>query len=179
MITKENAGNYENQLVFRNMQHEQLTFPEVFARILRFIQADPKASYRIAIGTDSHVKHRSHFVSGILLHRVGKGAVGFIREVIIPRKIKSLREKISLETAYTLEIAYMFTPAYLNAIYDAILLDGYNQNLDLEIHLDIGYKGPTRDLIKEMVNRVSGLGFDVKIKPFATAASNLADRYTK
>lgn len=149
------------------------------SRILKFIQDDPLASYRIAIGTDSQVRSRSHFVTGILVHRVGKGAVGFIRETVISRNIKSLREKISLETAFTQEVAYMFTPEYLDKIYDVVLSHDYNQHLDLEIHLDIGLKGSTKELIKEMVSRVSGLGFDVKIKPFATAASSLANRYTK
>jgi predicted RNase H-related nuclease YkuK (DUF458 family) len=164
---------------FRNTRQENLSFQEMFDRILNFIKDDPTASYRIAIGTDSQVRTRSHFVTGILVHRVGKGAVGFIREVVIPRNIKSLREKISLETAFTLEVAYMFTPDHLNVIFDTILSHGLKHHLDLEIHLDIGQSGPTKELIKEMVNRVSGLGFDVKIKPFATAASSLANRYTK
>lgn len=151
----------------------------MFARILAFIHDDPKASYRIAIGTDSQVKGKSFFVTGILVHRLGKGAIGFLREIVIPRNIKSLREKISLEIVFTQEVAYMFTPEHLEKIYETVISQGVNNCLDLEIHLDIGGKGPTRELIKEMVTRVSGLGFNVKIKPFATAASSLANRYTK
>jgi predicted RNase H-related nuclease YkuK (DUF458 family) len=166
--------------VFQNMNQETLTFSQMFARIIKFIQDDPRASYRIAIGTDSQVKNKSYFVTAVLLHRVGKGAVGFLREVVIPRNINSLREKISLEISFTQEIAYMFTPAHIDLIYDTILSQGFDNNhLDLEIHLDIGTNGPTKELIKEMVNRVSGLGFSVKIKPYATAASSLANRYTK
>jgi len=169
----------DSPYTFRNTWQENLTFQEMFLRILQFIQDDPGASYRIAIGTDSQVRTKSHFVTGILVHRVGKGAVGFVREVVIPRNIKSLREKISLETAFTQEIAYMFTPDCIDMIYDALISHGYSHHLDLEIHLDIGTAGPTKELIKEMVTRVSGLGFDVKIKPFATAASSFANRYTK
>lgn len=166
-------------MLFRNTQQEILTFPAMFARILHFIQDDPLTPYRIAIGTDSQARSKTYFVTGVLVHRVGKGAVGFIREIIIPRNIKSLREKISLEITYTQEIAYMFTPEHIEMIYEAVLAKSAKNHLDLEIHLDIGGKGPTRELIKEMVTRVSGLGFDVKIKPYATAATTLANRYTK
>lgn len=169
----------DNHVTFHSTKHEFLSFNQLLNRILDFIKVDPKASYRIAIGTDSQFKSKTYFVTGILVHRVGKGAIGFLREIVIPRNIKSLREKISLETAYTLEVAYMFTPQHLDLIYNAVLVDEDHNHLDLELHLDIGPNGPTKDLIKEMVNRVSGLGFDVKIKPYATAASSLANRYTK
>lgn len=174
------AANISPQPVFHNTRQEVLTFPEVFHRILNFIKDDPRSSYRIAIGTDSQVRNRTSFVTGILVHRVGKGALGFLREVSFPRHIKSLREKISLETALTQEIAYMFTPRHIDMILDVITANGYQDiHLDLEIHLDIGPNGPTKELIKEMVSRVTGLGFDVKIKPYATAATSLANRYTK
>lgn len=156
-----------------------MSFEDVFLRIINFIKDDPSASYRIAIGTDSQIRNKSYFVTAILVHRVGKGAVGFIKEVVISRTIKSLREKISLETALTQEIAYMFTPHHIEQIYEAILSQGNHTHLDLEIHLDIGSNGLTKSLIKEMVTRVSGLGFDVKIKPYAPAASSLANKYTK
>lgn len=170
---------WNSSQVFRNTQQEVLTFPEVFCRIIKFIQADPNSSYRIAIGTDSQVRTKSYFVTAILIHRIGKGAVGFLKEVVIPRNIKSLREKISIEIALTQEVAYLFSPEIIEQIYETILTNDYHNQLGLEIHLDIGPNGPTKELIKEMVQRVSGLGFDVKIKPFATAASSLANRYTK
>ena len=171
---------YNSEPLFRNTKQETLTFSEMFSRILRFIKEDPKSSYRIAIGTDSMVKTSSCFITAVLVHRVGKGAIGFLKKVIIPRQIHSLREKISTEITFTQEIAYMFTPERIDQIYEAVFTDDDDKNhLNLEIHLDIGPQGPTKELIKEMVNRVSGMGFDIKIKPFATAASSLADRYTK
>lgn len=171
---------YNSEPLFRNTKQETLTFSEMFSRILSFIKEDPKSSYRIAIGTDSMVKTSSCFITAVLVHRVGKGAIGFLKKVIIPRPIRSLREKISTEITFTQEIAYMFTSERIDQIYEVVLSDDDTSNhLDLEIHLDIGPKGPTKELIKEMVNRVSGMGFDIKIKPFATAASSLADRFTK
>jgi predicted RNase H-related nuclease YkuK (DUF458 family) len=52
-------------------------------------------------------------------------------------------------------------------------------DVELEIHLDIGPDGETRDLIREIVGMVMGSGFNAKIKPDAYAASSVADRYTK
>jgi predicted RNase H-related nuclease YkuK (DUF458 family) len=170
---------YDSEPLFRNTQQEIFTFTEMFTRILSFIREDSKTSYRIAIGTDSMVKTTTCFITAVLVHRVGKGAIGFLKKVIIPRPIHSLREKISTEITFTQEIAYMFTPERIDKIYEAVLSDDEANHLDLEIHIDIGSQGPTKELIKEMVGRVSGMGFDVKIKPYATAASALANRYTK
>ncbi|MDD5567564.1 MAG: ribonuclease H-like YkuK family protein, partial [Patescibacteria group bacterium] len=47
----------------------------------------------------------------------------------------------------------------------------------IEIHVDIGNNGPTRELIKEIVGMVVGNGFEVKTKPEAFAASKVADRH--
>jgi len=46
------------------------------------------------------------------------------------------------------------------------------------IHADIGEKGATQDMIKEIVGLIRGNGFEPKIKPEAFAASIIADRYS-
>ena len=52
-------------------------------------------------------------------------------------------------------------------------------NLQVEIHIDIGAQGETRDLIREVVGMVVGSGFAAKIKPEAFGASSVADKHTK
>jgi predicted RNase H-related nuclease YkuK (DUF458 family) len=49
---------------------------------------------------------------------------------------------------------------------------------DIEIHVDIGRVGETREMINEIVGMVRGNGYDVKIKPDAFGASKVADRHT-
>jgi predicted RNase H-related nuclease YkuK (DUF458 family) len=49
---------------------------------------------------------------------------------------------------------------------------------DIEIHVDIGRSGETRDMINEIVGMVRGNGYAVKIKPEAFGASKVADRHT-
>ena len=48
---------------------------------------------------------------------------------------------------------------------------------DLEIHIDVGALGPTRDMIKEVVGMVSGNGFTAKTKPDSWGASSVADKH--
>jgi len=49
----------------------------------------------------------------------------------------------------------------------------------VEIHLDVGRSGETRELIREVVGMVAGSGFDAKIKPESYGASSVADKHTK
>ena len=46
------------------------------------------------------------------------------------------------------------------------------------IHADIGEKGPTKDMIKEVTGLIRGNGFEPRIKPYSFAASTVADRYS-
>ncbi|MCY9401673.1 ribonuclease H-like YkuK family protein, partial [Bacillus haynesii] len=52
-------------------------------------------------------------------------------------------------------------------------------DLTLEVHLDIGKKGMTKDLIQEMTGRITSMGICAKIKPDSYTASSYANRYTK
>ena len=57
-------------------------------------------------------------------------------------------------------------------------LNGKVLKYNLEIHVDIGEHGDTRDMIKEVVGMVTGNGFVAKTKPQAYAASYVADKHT-
>ena len=49
---------------------------------------------------------------------------------------------------------------------------------DLEIHIDVGEAGPTREMIKEVVGLVTGNGFTAKTKPEGYGAFVVADKHT-
>jgi uncharacterized protein len=49
---------------------------------------------------------------------------------------------------------------------------------DLEIHIDVGPLGPTRDMIREVVGMVNGNGYVAKTKPDSWGASSVADKHT-
>lgn len=168
----------EERFKFRSSTETDLTFDDVFYRIVKFIKDDPNSLYRISIGSDSQVKKGTTFITVIHIHRVGKGAIGFLWKEEIARPIKSLREKIFLETSRTLELAYMFTPEKINKIYSAAS-SKRRKCIELEFHIDIGTNGATKTLINEMVGIAKATIFVPKIKPDSYAASSYANKYTK
>jgi len=167
-------------LLFSNSKYRRMTFEQVYEIILDFIGQSPYSEYRLSIGTDSQVTKHTLFVTAIHLHRIGKGAIGFITRHVIGRPIYSLREKIYYETSKTMEVAALFDPDVLDGMLD-ILINPSSSYGDIffEFHLDIGTKGATRDLINEMVAMASATPFEPKIKPDSYAASSYANRYTK
>ncbi|WP_456275676.1 ribonuclease H-like YkuK family protein [Bacillus sp. AK128] len=170
-----------DQMLFQNITENNMTFERVFSKILRFMKLEPSSMYHLSIGTDSQVHlNETKFISAIHIHRVGRGAWGCLRHIIIPREIRSVREKISLETAYSQELASMFSTEHFNEMTE-ILLPFADEGADFrfEIHLDIGRKGVTKDLIQEMTSRIISMGIEPIIKPDSYAASSYANRYTK
>lgn len=171
----------DDPMLFQNLTENNMTFDRVFLRILQFIEVDPSASYHLSIGTDSHVHHNeTRFITAIHTHRLGKGSWGCLREMTIPREVRSIREKISMETAYSQELAWMFSNDHFDKMTE-ILLPYADEGADLrfEIHLDIGKKGLTKDLIQEMTGRINSMGIEARIKPDSYTASSYANRYTK
>ena len=107
----------DNKTIFQNLKKEDLTFEEVYSQIIKFIEADTDSSYRISVGTDSQVGSKTVFASCILVHRIGKGAIGFLHKYDIQRPVANLREKIYLETCASLQLAYLFDERRMKRIY--------------------------------------------------------------
>lgn len=167
-------------MLFRNSQHKNLTFEQVYDLLLNFIKQSPDHQYRLSIGTDSQVEKNTVFVTAIHLHRVSRGAIGFISTQVISRPIRSLREKIYRETCKTLEVAALFTPEKIDGLIEPLLnTREHHGDIKFEFHLDVGTSGATKDLIGEMVSIAQGTAFEPKIKPESYAASSYANRYTK
>ena len=52
-------------------------------------------------------------------------------------------------------------------------------DFNIEIHLDVGTQGRSKEIIREVVGMVTGSGFDARIKPDSYGASTVADKFTK
>ncbi|MGM7682734.1 ribonuclease H-like YkuK family protein [Cytobacillus sp. Hm23] len=170
-----------DKLMFYNISETNMSFETVISRITEFMKSDPHSLYVLSIGTDSHIhKKITRFITAIHLHRVGKGAWGCLKNYNLSRPVRSLREKISLETSLSQEIAYDFTTKYVTELSEVILpyIDK-GADFRLEVHLDIGKKGMTKELIHEMTGRITAMGIEAKIKPDSYAAFSYANRYTK
>lgn len=146
-----------------------MTWDEVVSDIIDYVMSVDGFSYKIIVGTDSHVREETHFVTALVVHRVGKGARYYYRRKPY-EKLRSLRQRIFFEAAMSLETASKLAQD---------LAERGHSELDLEIHLDIGPNGETKELIRDIVGMIVGSGFDAKIKPEACGASTVADKYTK
>ncbi len=138
--------------------------------VTSFMAKDKKARYEIIVGTDSQKVKKDvyDFVSALIVHRVGFGGIYFWKREIKEKKI-SLKERIYQEATLSLITSENFVNFFkTNGI------SKYN----IQIHVDIGHNGETRDLITEVVGMIRGSGYDVKIKPDSYGASKVADRYT-
>ena len=147
-----------------------MSLKQVFADILQYIADEPEMDYRLIIGSDSQPRE-DHvcFVSAIIVHRQGKGARYFYSKRN-QGKFMAMRQRIFYEASLSLDIASRLT---------ALLAESGHNNLDIEIHLDVGRVGETKNLIREVMGMITGSGFEARIKPDSFGASTVADRYTK
>jgi predicted RNase H-related nuclease YkuK (DUF458 family) len=145
-----------------------MTFDMMFQDLLGYVTEDHEADYRLIVGTDSQARDNVHFVTAVVIHRLGKGARYYYeRRHHLP--MASLRQRLYHETALSLHVG--------GQLAERLARD--KLEVDVEIHLDIGNNGATRELIREIVGWVTGSGFDAKVKPDAYGATKVADKHTK
>lgn len=153
-----------------------ISLDRVIEEVTAYVKEDPEAKYTLIIGTDSHAsfvdqKHcEVNFVTAIIVHRHGRGGRYFWRNGV-SETVHTLRTKIYQETLLSLELAQQILPKIREN------LDG-EAEYELEIHLDVGTAGATRELVKEVVGMVQGNGFRAKTKPAGYGAFIVADKHT-
>lgn len=155
--------------LFYSPSRGALVYDRMVSDLLDYVREEPQAQYKLIVGTDSHTRTDLCFVTAIIVHRIGKGARFYYRRRH-QQKIRSLRQRIFYETAISLSLAERLANS---------LSENGAAGLNVEIHLDVGENGETRDLIRDVVGMVVGSGFQVEIKPNSYGASKVADRYTK
>jgi predicted RNase H-related nuclease YkuK (DUF458 family) len=161
--------------MFISPTYGKRTSRELVNDVASFIEDSPDHSYRLIIGTDSHLyknngQPRLKVVTAIVVHRQGFGGRYFWESKKIS-ETHTIRDKIYAETLQSLNVAQLFLPK-LNQ-----RLNG-NGHYELEIHIDVGRVGESRDIIKEVVGIVTGNGYTAKTKPNAYGASKVADKHT-
>ncbi len=149
----------------------ELTLSATFDDILNYIDQQPEEDYKLIIGTDSHayLNENVTFVTAIIIHRIGKGGKYYFQKQK-QLYMDSLRQRIYFEASLSLEVASRLAEKLSRSSYSG---------MNIEIHLDIGEKGDTREIIREIVGMVIGSGYDARIKPESYGASKVADKYTR
>lgn len=163
-------AHQEQETLFHSPTFGALTLDEVLSRMRTFQQQAPECQYRILIGTDSLAgsNHSAALVSAIVFVREGRGGIYFWRRKKC-NNLYTLRDRMYQEALASIDTAKLL----MSSSTSKTLMEG-----DIEIHVDVGHVGPTRDMIREIVGMVKANGFPVKTKPFAVAASTIADRHT-
>lgn len=161
---------------FSNSEGNGLTFPDIIQRIKEFLEEDQNGVYKLTIGTDSELKTDKNrkktleLITAIVIYKKGYGGKYFWTKKQ-QKNVNTLREKIYQEVLLSIETAHYFVPELKSK------LNEMSSKYDLEIHIDVGEKGETREMIREVVGMVSGNGFVAKTKPYSYAASSVADRH--
>jgi len=151
-----------------------LSIAQMISDISKFMDEDLGSFYTLIIGTDSQIKHSNgstevDFVTAVIVYRQKKGARYFFRKEKQHKK-PVLRDRIYTETLMSLDLAKVLVPQIRESI--------SQEKYDLEIHIDVGPNGPTREMIREVVGMVTGSGYVAKTKPESWGASSVADKHT-
>lgn len=146
----------------------QLTTQALKKKIANYMSKKDE-TYHIILGVDSQKNNtRTYdFVTALVIQRVGHGGIYFWKRKVIEKKI-GLKQRMYMEAIMSLESAE-----------DVIkLFKGTRiSKFDIEIHVDIGRNGKTKELITEIIGMVHGSGYKVKVKPESFGASKVADRH--
>ena len=163
--------------LFKRGNGEVVTYEEMIQLIADYIAKYPNKTYEITIGTDSQSHYSTKVVEVIAIHRVGDGGIFFYRIDYVDR-IRSIKEKIIEETSRSLANAEGFMDNIeLRLLENGIDID--KLNLHFQIHCDIGHKGKTQSLIKEITTWVESMGYECLIKPESYTASGIANKFSK
>ena len=154
--------------VFTSPTYGRLDWEQALAKMVWFMGTDTSASYEVIIGTDSEAQNGSaDYVSALIVHKKGRGGIYFWSRQKV-EKLFSMRQRIWQEALISLALA------------EKIIVDFSSlglTELNLEIHVDVGPNGPTREMISEIVGMIRANGFKVATKPAAWGASHVADRH--
>lgn len=147
----------------------RMNLSQVIRDLLSYMKTNPGNKFTLIIGTDSQLREKVCYVTAIVILCRGKGGRFYYTKEYEQAGL-SLKERIFYETSRSLRVAAQVTEELAkNGIAD----------LNIEIHLDIGEYGRTKDIIREAVGMVTGSGFGAKIKPDSYGAFKVADKYTK
>ncbi|MFW6024815.1 MAG: ribonuclease H-like YkuK family protein [Candidatus Woesearchaeota archaeon] len=159
-------------MIFISPTDGKLTLNQVYASIMDNVNNNPQAKYKLIIGTDSQASNENIlYITAIVFYQIGKGGRYFYNKDKQKNNI-NFKTRIFNEVSKSLELASQLTIQLIEK-------ENFCNNIDVQIHIDVGEKGATNSIIKEVVGMVIGSGYEAKIKPDSYAASSVADKHTK
>lgn len=175
MSKKENLNRADEHrnIIFHNYHlGPNLNFNGLIEAIISYIKEKPSARYRVIVGTDSASEKMVRFVTAITVLRIGNGGRYFWTKtegIFCP----TLQDRIYKEAMMSITLTQELRGRLQDRCGEEVFWDG-----NIAIHLDVGQKGATKDLVDSVVGMVKGYGFEAAIKPESFCASVVADRHT-
>lgn len=163
--------------MFRTGHNTTIEFKDIPDAIMSFYERiKPFAPCSIIVGTDSQNFSDTKIVTVIAVVSEGRGGI-FFYEITHTPKIKTVKEKLHVETQESLNVAdKLIDLLENNPKYEEMYFD-----CPISIHVDAGNSehGKTKILIPELVGWVKACGYDVQVKPESFVASSIADKLSK
>ncbi|TSC80342.1 MAG: hypothetical protein G01um101429_192 [Parcubacteria group bacterium Gr01-1014_29] len=156
--------------IFSDISGKQYCLSDIVERARLFIAAKPSERYEIIVGSDSHPAQTVQFVTAVTVRRIGNGGIYFWTRSN-PEQCHTLRDRIYRETMCSITLAQELRGRLKETLGDEFFWND-------QVHIDVGERGATRDLIPGVVGMVRGFGFEAVIKPYAFGACTVADRHT-
>ncbi len=156
------SGNRHTKLEMLSIFKSRIELEKKNGNKLKIIVGGDSQSFIDDNGNREHV-----FAIALALHVVGNGGIFFIRK-FREKKIMHISEQLFMEVTESINEATLLRD---NGIID--LVDS------VEIHCDAGNNGKSRDYASTIKGMVESFGFRGYIKPDASVASTLADKFTK
>lgn len=155
-----------------SLTYGEVSFEEMVSIIKTYSIQDPNIEYIIAVGTDSQNSNITKVPVTVGIHKiinkVGKGGIYFF-EIKKIKRISNIRQKIFYETNLSIELALKLNQTFAES----------NIPHEIEVHVDVGYNGPTSQYVSEIKGWVKACGFQCVIKPDSYMASSVANRLSK
>lgn len=154
-------------MIWRKFNGEHIHLPikdEVREAIIR--ETNKGFKLKVCIGTDSQVKGaETEFATVIVFLREGHGGFMFIHNEKT-RKQFSIKERMLVEVAKSIEIAYELCDLFTEF------------DVDMEVHADINTNPhfKSNEALREAMGYILGMGFAFKAKPEAFASSSCANK---
>lgn len=147
-------------------------FDGLIRELVSYIRSTSDAHYHIVVGSDSRADEEVRFVTAVGIHRIGNGGRYFWSRSS-PQKCVTLHDRIYKEAMQSITLTQELRSRLKDILGEEFFWDN-----KITVHLDVGFNGPTRDLIDGVVGMVKGYGFEAAIKPDSFGAFVLADRHT-
>ncbi|MBU4351316.1 ribonuclease H-like YkuK family protein [Candidatus Parcubacteria bacterium] len=161
---------------FYNPSKGHLSFNEMIDELLEYIQQDPEVFYDVIVGCDSASSDFPEFPLVVVALKTGFGGRFFLKKVSYQnKKFYHWKTRILEEVYLSCELALNLREALEEKIIGLETIPNYQFRY---IHADVGENGQTKEMVKEVAGIIRGNGFELKIKPEAFAASNVADHFS-